>query len=181
MKKIKAIPTKYGDITFRSKLEAEWARFFDSIYLRWAYEVEGYELPDGTWYLPDFWFPDCKTFFEVKGVMGEKDINKIHQLASSVACEGLMVIIGGVHIPNSIGLVYPFPSTTDSERCYDIWEKPDEENSIADYKDVLLVECSKCLQPYFSHINIDYTCRNCGFHNGNATFGTIIYQPEYKP
>ena len=178
MKKIKAIPTKYGDTTFRSKLEADWARFFDSVHLRWAYEVEGYELPDGTWYLPDFWFPDCKTFFEVKGVMGEKDINKIQQLAKSVVHKGLMVLVGGVHIPDSIGLVYPFPGFPDPDGCYDAWEKPDEVKSLADYNDVELVECSKCLQPYFIHNNTDYACRNCGYYDGTSTFGTVESRPQ---
>lgn len=51
---LKAIPTTYGDVVFRSRLEARWAVFFDSMGLRWAYEPEGFILPSGERYLPDF-------------------------------------------------------------------------------------------------------------------------------
>jgi hypothetical protein len=52
--RLKAIETFYKGHRFRSRLEARWAVFFDALGLRWEYEVEGYELPDGTRYLPDF-------------------------------------------------------------------------------------------------------------------------------
>ena len=51
---LKPIETLYRGHRFRSRLEARWAVFFDALGLRWEYEVEGYELSDGTRYLPDF-------------------------------------------------------------------------------------------------------------------------------
>ena len=51
---LKSIETLYRGHRFRSRLEARWAVFLDAIRLNWEYEVEGYELPDGTRYLPDF-------------------------------------------------------------------------------------------------------------------------------
>ena len=51
---IKAIETFYKGYYFRSRLEARWAVFFDALGLDWDYEVEGYELSDGRYYLPDF-------------------------------------------------------------------------------------------------------------------------------
>jgi hypothetical protein len=48
-----AIQTWYKGYKFRSRLEARWATFFDSLKLDWEYEVQGYLL-DGTPYLPDF-------------------------------------------------------------------------------------------------------------------------------
>lgn len=51
---MKAIETKYEGYKFRSRLEARWAVFFNAMRLKWEYEVEGFELSDGTWYLPDF-------------------------------------------------------------------------------------------------------------------------------
>lgn len=62
---IKAIRTTYKGIEFRSRTEARWAVFFDELGVRWDYEHEGYELESG-WYVPDFWLPDHKIFFEVK-------------------------------------------------------------------------------------------------------------------
>lgn len=51
---LKAINTRYAGHLFRSRLEARWAVFFDHLGISWEYEPEGYELPDGTRYLPDF-------------------------------------------------------------------------------------------------------------------------------
>jgi len=54
------IPTKYNGITFRSRLEARWAMFFDYLKLKWEYEPEGYFLDKPhkydaeLMYLPDF-------------------------------------------------------------------------------------------------------------------------------
>lgn len=54
MEKIKAIPTRYKGYHFRSRLEARWAVFFDTLGIKWEYETEGVGLEDGTKYLPDF-------------------------------------------------------------------------------------------------------------------------------
>ena len=51
---MKAIETVYSGVRFRSRLEARWAVFFDALGIKWEYEPEGYELKDGTRYLPDF-------------------------------------------------------------------------------------------------------------------------------
>lgn len=64
---IKPIETRYKGYLFRSRLEARWAVFLDSLGIPWEYEKEGYELFDGTRYLPDFWLPDQPGFLEVKG------------------------------------------------------------------------------------------------------------------
>jgi hypothetical protein len=46
---IKAKPTEYAGVLFRSKLEATWARFFDVIGIKWEYEPT--QLPG---WIPDF-------------------------------------------------------------------------------------------------------------------------------
>lgn len=63
---IKAIETRYGGYRFRSRLEARWAVFFDTLGVRWEYEREGFELPGAGRYLPDFWLPTWGAWFEVK-------------------------------------------------------------------------------------------------------------------
>lgn len=63
---IKPIETEYNGYLFRSKLEAQWAVVFDSLGIRYEYEPEGFELEDGTRYLPDFYFPEQDTYGEVK-------------------------------------------------------------------------------------------------------------------
>lgn len=79
---IKAIETEYNGYRFRSRLEARWAVFFDSLKIPWVYEPEGIEI-NRLSYLPDFYLPDCKQFFEVKGVMKSFDKNKIDALISA--------------------------------------------------------------------------------------------------
>ena len=64
---IKAIETHYKGYRFRSRLEARWAVFFDTLGIEWQYEPEGFELPDGTRYLPDFWLPYFESYVEIKG------------------------------------------------------------------------------------------------------------------
>lgn len=65
---LRALPTYYEGVTFRSRLEARWAIVFDRLNIPWEYEKEGYALPAGN-YLPDFWLPTVRggMWFEVKG------------------------------------------------------------------------------------------------------------------
>jgi hypothetical protein len=63
--KIKSLPTEYRGITYRSRTEARWAVFFTENEIPFNYEFEGFDL-GGVWYLPDFWLPAAKSWFEVK-------------------------------------------------------------------------------------------------------------------
>uniref|UniRef100_A0AAU2A0E9 REase associating with pPIWI RE domain-containing protein n=1 Tax=Streptomyces sp. NBC_00093 TaxID=2975649 RepID=A0AAU2A0E9_9ACTN len=89
---IRPIGTHYAGHHFRSRLEARWAVFFDTLGIRWEYEPQGFELtrlPEAELlrladeqlrerqpndnahlgsYLPDFWLPTQAAWFEVKGV-----------------------------------------------------------------------------------------------------------------
>lgn len=66
---INAIETEYAGHRFRSRLEARWAVFFDKLGIRWLYEPQGYTVPNGAKYLPDFWLPDSQLWVEVKGAI----------------------------------------------------------------------------------------------------------------
>lgn len=54
MNRLKAIPTRYKQYLFRSRLEAQWAVFLDTVGWRWTYESEGFDFGCGDLYLPDF-------------------------------------------------------------------------------------------------------------------------------
>jgi len=73
MQGVRPIETTYKGYRFRSRLEARWAVFFDSLGVRWEYEKEGFELGPLGWYLPDFWLPDLGVWYEVKGVKPTDD------------------------------------------------------------------------------------------------------------
>lgn len=66
MDDIRPIETIYKSYRFRSRLEARWGVFFDSLGIKYRYEEEGFELPDGTRYLPDFKLIDFDCFVEIK-------------------------------------------------------------------------------------------------------------------
>jgi hypothetical protein len=51
---IRAIETRFAGCLFRSRLEARWAVFFQTLGVLWHYEPEGFKLSTGDWYLPDF-------------------------------------------------------------------------------------------------------------------------------
>lgn len=64
---IKAIETYYNGYRFRSRLEARWAVFFDALNVRYEYEVQGFQLGDKIFYLPDFYLPNSLAYVEIKG------------------------------------------------------------------------------------------------------------------
>ncbi len=64
---MKPIETHYKGYRFRSRLEARWAVFFDTLGVDWEYEKEGYDLGPAGLYLPDFWLPGQQCWVEVKG------------------------------------------------------------------------------------------------------------------
>jgi hypothetical protein len=73
---VQAIETRYRGYRFRSRLEARWAVAFGELGIEWSYETEGYRLPSGELYLPDFRlttasFPNLAV--EVKGDFAEYD------------------------------------------------------------------------------------------------------------
>lgn len=90
MSRVKALDTEYKGYKFRSRLEARWAVFFDSLGVEWEYEPEGFDLGGGLHYLPDFrlhgvtishafYKENCTIYVEVKGNMTAGDALKINR------------------------------------------------------------------------------------------------------
>jgi hypothetical protein len=59
------IQTRYKNRLFRSRLEARWAVFFETLGFYWEYEREGFDI-DGTYYLPDFYLQHLDLWIEIK-------------------------------------------------------------------------------------------------------------------
>lgn len=102
---MKAIQTVYNGYKFRSRLEARWAVFFDSLGVRYEYEPEGFVLNDGTHYLPDFYLPEISFwgrdelgwFIEVKpdnGPMDRKWDKFAHQSETPI------LLVGNIPFPD---------------------------------------------------------------------------------
>lgn len=95
---IKAIETRYKGYRFRSRLEARWAVFFDALGIEWEYELEGYDLPDGGSYLPDFYLPSFCMWVEVKPF---HDFDKAERFTQALADEGIGCIWAAAGVPSS--------------------------------------------------------------------------------
>ena len=115
---IKAIETVYGGCRFRSRLEARWAVFFNAVGLTWQYEPEGFELPCGTHYLPDFLIPGVDggddSYFEIKPYTPTKAENgysycKTDPKVDAARKAGLhLVQLNGIENPHTPNRVYSF-------------------------------------------------------------------------
>jgi len=103
---IQAIETDYAGYRFRSRLEARWAVFFDTIGLDWRYEPEGFRVDTPTGkikYLPDFWLGSGH-WGEVKGYLDLASLNRLYSLAVGMSNCGKgcdMVVFGDVPRANS--------------------------------------------------------------------------------
>lgn len=95
---IRAIETRYAGCRFRSRLEARWAVFFDTMGIRWEYEPKGFVTEAGP-YLPDFRLPDLRLFVEVKGSYpGQRDRDRCREIALACQKHGgdLIILVGDI-------------------------------------------------------------------------------------
>lgn len=92
---IRAIETRYAGFRFRSRLEARWAVFFDTIGITWQYEAQGFQLVDRLGvivedsrpinYLPDFWLPEFNLHAEVKGSLTDYELRRTLTAAAALS------------------------------------------------------------------------------------------------
>ena len=140
---IKAVPTEFRGTKYRSRLEAEWARWLHERKVNYQYESRRFKLELGIWYLPDFYLPEARTYIEVKG--GMERLHKPYQLAQQLKreCsgkwpeEGTMLLLAG-----PVGTFY------NTEATY--------------FKGFTLIHCPNCT---FNSIVTNYEpqkCRFCG-------------------
>jgi hypothetical protein len=111
---VKAKPTTYAQVEFRSRLEARWATFFDLLNLEWEYEPERTRV-EGVYYQPDFlvcnlpfivptkgkkrrvWVIDGQQVLEVKPAdkdLSTKEMQKIRAYVYNTNWNGLIVLRG---------------------------------------------------------------------------------------
>ena len=91
---IKAIETDYNGYRFRSRLEARWAVFFDALGIRYQYELQGFDLADLGYYLPDFYLPSLNMWLEIKpAIPSWEEIAKI--ISVSIETESCGYVLFG--------------------------------------------------------------------------------------
>lgn len=120
MNGIKPIETQYKGYLFRSRLEARWAVFFDACGVSWEYEPEGYILPDGKKYLPDFLLhgvdgrAPSDLFVEVKGKMTPDDASKIYSFSGLHEADDCCIVKTPILVVSEI----PKPVKQFNPDCY---------------------------------------------------------------
>jgi hypothetical protein len=159
-----SIPTRYNGILFRSKLEANWAEFFDWHKIKWAFEPEGFNL-NGVYYLPDFWLPEIKTIFEVKGILDKKDFGKLDALWEATRpAEGawhspeILMVIGSAPAGEQFTIYQGFHQSLDNLS----YMHPAEMCGRG-----VLSRCVKCGGWWFYEDAGRWNCRRCGAYDGD--------------
>ncbi len=110
MAALKAIETVYNGYRFRSRLEARWAVFFDTLEIPYEYEREGFQL-GRMWYLPDFylpegpWYPTSEQerlpacWVEIKPTLpGTRDVECVRRLATALSDEYVYLVVGQPYV-----------------------------------------------------------------------------------
>lgn len=110
---MRVITTAYRGYRFRSRLEARWAVFFDALKIEWEYELEGFELSDGTCYLPDFFLPKfCGDLWvEVKPPNGDE--TKARRFSREAQASVLLAV--GAPFPSIYTLIQPVSASASDD------------------------------------------------------------------
>ncbi|QCR16573.1 PDDEXK family nuclease [Methanosarcina mazei] len=149
---IKPIETQYNGYRFRSRLEARWAVFFDSLGIIYEYEKEGYDLGfnnitnETVYYLPDFYLPKYKYWVEIKSTKGlnDKELVKLEKFSLKLTNNSnlgtLIVLMGepyvGKYIAESVlrGSMWGICPLTEKLDLYKPGSWPGEET----------IDCNEC-------------------------------------
>lgn len=108
-KVVKAEPTEYKGLQFRSKLEARVALFFDLCKIKYQYEPDRL-VCNGKEYNPDFYLPETDDYVEVKGERPgyEQEILKARSFVSLDGPVRRLIIISEIPDPSEVGMPH-FP------------------------------------------------------------------------
>ncbi len=89
----KVLNALYNGCVFRSLLEARWALFLDELEIRWWYEPQAFQLPNGSHYRPDFFFPQVNMRAEVKATeLTSGELYKCRAVAAGTGAQILMLV-----------------------------------------------------------------------------------------
>src|SRR3990167_507503 len=152
---IKPIETTYNGYRFRSRLEARWAVFFDTLGIKYEYESQGFKIGD-ICYLPDFYLPHFNLYCEIKHTINI-DINNVNKINAFTKSIPLLLIIGS---PGNEEMFFlPAYNCPDIDSIY-----PDEIiESFQHLRETDLVIFGRC--PFVVDITLIY--KNRGSHDEN--------------
>lgn len=156
-----AIPTTYAGVNFRSMLEARWAAMFDA--LKWDWGYEPFEL-DG--YIPDFtirWLTN-DVLVEVKPARCFDDLTT-HEALRKInrsGWTGPALLLGAYPDLHGNGV------TPNGYTIFGHLTRDDDWDT-----DASLIKCLHCGQLTLNTWTGNFTCINCGHHDGDHHFHRI--------
>lgn len=130
MNEIRPIETEYKGYRFRSRLEARWAVFFDTLNVLYEYEPEGFELGDGIRYLPDFWLPQQRCWVEIKPAGEWVYHQECELLARQSDCHYVLYVTGNPWMGEYAIAPYPLTNgdfSSESAWAFALGRKEDRE------------------------------------------------------
>ena len=77
---------------FRSKNEFAWALAFDAASLKYIYERKTFQLSNGEYYLPDFYFPETGCWAEIKTKADKHEIEKARLLSEELDVKEVVLL-----------------------------------------------------------------------------------------
>lgn len=158
-KPIQAIQTRYKGHYFRSRIEARWAVFYDSLSIEWMYEPEGYVVR-GVPYLPDFYIPHLDCFIEIKGAEPTDEEKDKARWLCEVTKKSVYIFFGAMD-----------SSHGDSAIEYMIWTGDDGKQFPVEDTGKAWAKCPKCGDSGITH---------CG-DPGRLPCGCDGVRHEYHP
>lgn len=174
----RSIPTRYKNILFRSKLEADWARALDRLAIPWEHEKEGRYFGE-VFYLPDFWLPRSRQFLEVKVVWEPDDCRKAMAMLEHLEPRPFCRDRGCVDIP----LIAAFPDGQFSGWARRVGRF--KQSKAGDFhaflldrsRAVQLAQCSRCEGWWFFDPEAQWPCQCCGHTGGVGHFAELYPSP----
>lgn len=166
---IRAIPTHYNGWHFRSRTEARWAVFMDTLGVEYVYEPEAFELatieetragPASTEtvrYLPDFWLPGLDSYLEIKPTYAEAEEALIFKVSRLALATG--------------------------KRCYVQWgvptiHDPSDGTSFDDVPEWMPSGAMRYPGPYGAYLWCEALCGCIGIERGGVTGGIECVHAE---
>lgn len=161
MSAIRSIREEYAGVWFRSRLEARWARIFDQHKITWWYEPEGFVLPSGECYLPDFLLPAIRTVVEVKGVLDKRSEEKILEFSASLPSGD-----HGWMDPQTLFLLAGDPRSG---------VRRIERDGVTriDARRIELAQCAACRAWWFCDEQGSFRCRACDTYEGDHSIARL--------
>jgi len=154
-----SIPAIYKGIQMRSKLETKVALFLDYLKIEWKYEPKTFLLSNGIYYKPDFFLPEHKQWIEVKGVIGENNI----EISKCFVKDTQQPII----LISSKEVLY-----FDSDYLPDI--TANDRDGKDGEKGFQIGLCSNCHTNFICSLYGSFHCRKCGNHEGDHDIHSSI-------